>query len=815
MLTPKILEKLGLGPKALKTYFTQKTPSKKQEDLNALIRNRIADGMGVCFRNHRIWWALDKAYDSPFNQVTYTLVSNILDGAPDKSGEDVMRAISDWQLDSMITTEPCKTCSGECACGSKQKRLDLPVFFNIFFPLVKAYVTIRQARIFNDRNQVPLFKYEPLRSTAENRARCEVITDLVQQTATEYGYKSELKQAIFQALHYGYCLMFPQEEWHYEKEPELDGKEIKWSTKKEGIRHVMPHPGRTFWDLSHRVSTFNTDSGCEWAGYWSIEKYGNIKDNPEYYNVNKVSIGDTSWFTSNRTFFSTIYPCSIAFPERLQTRRVGAGRSDRENLSSFYTTNHTDKAILTTNMFMKINPKEYGISDSVDQKIWFRFVVASDNTVIHCSPVCYNPIIYIGYDGDENRAFNSSMSLEVLPFQDHIGNLVTQQILTVKQNLSSMVFYNKDVVDESKIRELKNIGEKRFRGPVYVPFSGMESGAAMTNEAQAIINVRGVFQSTSEIQQAVTTLISLLERVMVMSSQELAQSASHEQTAEETRTISGSTSTRLQFTASYVDEGIYTWKKQIYDGIMAYADDEIASQITIVDPITKEALEEVGFEIEGDGAKGSTVGLSGDKKVLKLEGFASTKDGQDRTNGTAVAASMVQLFQVFASQPELKQSVGVKGMVEMFNNIAAAAGMPRDFKLSVVNEVASPEDQQKELQTQLQQMGQQVMGATLQKVSEGMQPIAQAVKSLGEQSGQVQQAIQQLGQQGQEIAKKTIDIGNVTAAHSQQIGQLMQTLMSIAQSAPPLPQQAPDASMPMQTAPMMQNAIVPGQTPAL
>ena len=189
------------------------------------------------------------------------------------------------------------------ARGEPANALNLPRFYQIFVPVVKAYVTIRWARIFNDRNLVPLFKFEPQKSTQENRVKGEVVTDRVQLISQQYDYPTVLSQSIFQMLHYGYCFQFPKESWHSEKqlERDSDGGERETYTK-EGIRYHSPHPARTFWDVSHRPSSFNSDTGCKFCGYWTIKRYADVKNNPHYYNTDKVSAGSIDWLTTNPNF---------------------------------------------------------------------------------------------------------------------------------------------------------------------------------------------------------------------------------------------------------------------------------------------------------------------------------------------------------------------------------------------------------------------------------------------------------------------------------------------------------------------------------
>ena len=114
---------------------------------------------------------------------------------------------------------------------------------------------------------VPLFKFEPQKSTQANRVKGEIVTDRVQLISQQYDYSSTLSQSVFQMLHYGYCFQFPKESWHSEKQLVRDeeGNEKEVYTR-EGIRYHMPHPASPYSEDSHSPSRFTSDSECKIRG---------------------------------------------------------------------------------------------------------------------------------------------------------------------------------------------------------------------------------------------------------------------------------------------------------------------------------------------------------------------------------------------------------------------------------------------------------------------------------------------------------------------------------------------------------------------
>jgi len=277
----------------------------------------------------------------------------------------------------------------ECcnADGSKKRALNLPVFFNIYVPIVMAYITIRWAKLFNDRNLIPLYKYEPVQFTKENRLRCEVITQVVQRMSSWFDYPADEKQTILQTLLYGFCINFPREAWFVEKQEDEEGKE---KIIREGLRFNMPHPSRVYYDLYHRLSSLNSNSGCGHAGYWELCRYKDIDDNPLYWNKGKISFGASSWFDMGvREFLTEVFPCGMSFPTSASDGIGGVGALDRESESNYYSSGTSNTATLLTQDFRRIVPADYGLG-TYKFPIWFRFVFASDSAVIWAEPLAFD-----------------------------------------------------------------------------------------------------------------------------------------------------------------------------------------------------------------------------------------------------------------------------------------------------------------------------------------------------------------------------------------------------------------------------------------
>ena len=726
MIDLNVLNKRGVTTDSLKKIFGGEDRDVPDEAMPLLdkIRDRIDDGLHWCIKNHKIYHALDLAWDAPFKQVSPTLANSILN--KDLDEETVTNAVHDWGLTSML--EDVEDSKGT------RKSLNIPVFFNVFVPIVRSYVTIRWARMYNDRRQYPLFKYEMGKHTTVNKLREEIITDGFQAITNSYGYNEVLKQSIFQMLHYGWCMQFPQEEWHSEKQVSINSNgEEEERYVREGIRYHMPHPSRTFFDQAHRPTTFNTDSGCTFAGYWRIMRYGDIRTNKMFWNTDKINYGKTTdLLQSAKTYLELVSPCTMEFPSTSK----GVGLLDREKeLDRYYSKAEDDKAVLVTEYFEKIIPSEYGLGD-YDYPVWFRFCLANDDTILHAAPIPYCPVVYYAYDPDEGRSLNASLSMEIVPFQDQIGNLLTQYLLSVKQNLANITFVDTDQVSGDVISRLQNWGEKLFRTLNFLPFSSRQQKFAQTDVREAFNSVRFTSLDTNGIVGAMRQVIDMLERLLVISAQEIAQVASHEQTAEEVRTIASTTTTRLAFTATGVDDAMNAWKEQLYKGLMAYGEDEVYA--TINSQNTVDALNELGFTVtEKDDDRSGSVRVKGQKTALDLETIGSYRDALDRVSDGAMANALSQLYQVIIGDQEVRQSIGVDQVLDVINQMGQMMGLPKDFKLQKISDSGSPEQQE-----QMVQIAEQIKASIMEEVGGAIQPLSENTQQNTQAISQILDALQ-------------------------------------------------------------------------
>lgn len=517
-------------------------------------------------------------------------------------------------------------------------------------------------------------------------------------------------------------------------------------------------------------------------------------------------MGSVSWFDVKSDFLEEVFPCQMSFPENI-SEGGGAGALDRQtDAYRSYSQGDFNTATLVTEHFQKIVPKDNGLGD-YEHPVWFRFVMASDSAVIWAEPLAFDRLPVYAFDADFNRARFRSLVLEIMPFQDHVGNLMTQWIAAVKENLINPIFVDKEKLPAEALNQLQNLGFKNIGGRQFFPFSSTENYRFKVDQKEAFYSPQLTRHNTAEIAQTVEGVLNMLDRVMQLSPQEIGQAASHEQTAEETKVISQNTSTRVTFTGSFIDDGDYAKKVMLYDAMMAYADDDItvgiSSAFASTEAELKKLMDEVGLTIQDDSTYDSNDPdamrtVKAKKSALQLESFASTRDASERIDNPAVADAMSKIFLAVANNPVLIQSIGAIQLVELLNQIIVTAGLPKEFRLrgKNVDPEAQPEQQAEQVNQLIAQFAEQVKQAIEQSQQQTLQAAAQQTQQL------VGQAVGEVAQQITPMAEAVAQGNQVNQVQQVQIQKLSDAMAELTKAIqimaqPTAPQMAPMSPAPM------------------
>lgn len=747
----KLYSRLKLSPDTLRPIFEKPEAerSEKVKKLMDLIRSRIMDGRKRSLRNWRTYAAIDTAFNLPFTQIAPTIARYLGSASAFKSAPEMINELKNWDISkTLLYTEELKD-------GKLIDTLNPTPLFDVTIPLVMSYTKARASKLFNDRNSLPLFTYDPAWSTKENRVIGEVITQIVSKMTSQYGYQSTLRSAILHALKYSYALVFPREVWHYETDQDETGDVFN---AKEGLRYYIPHPTRCAYDPVNPVSTINTDTGCEWLLHWDIKRFGEVTaPSSLYWNKTQITYG-TNWFdpavSGASNYFSEYWPTTITPPISRDLWDSYRNNNNRIGQAAVFYASQSDhdKAVFETTLFMKLRPSDWDLGEW-KHNVWFRFVVLNDDVVAWCEPLPYNPGLFIGYDSDDNMAENPSFALEVMPWQDLTSNLLVQHIAAVRQNLTKILGFDVNQISDDRIKEISGAG-RDISKIFWLPVDPRKSMVEQNEVRNSFIPLSlGPQQDTVQILTLLNHVLNIMERALSMSAQEVGSIAGHVQTAEEVRSVSQNTSNRAQFTGSYVDDFIDAWKKQLWEAISWLMDEEFAVEVTdIPQTMVDKLAKDYGFEF-GESYDGK-VQVKGEKSKIVVEAFLSQRENLTRQNYPQIAQVMLQAVDRVAQSPMLAERLGPEWIAAAYERAFDYLGAPRDFKM-VIPEANSTLAMMQQVQAQLEQAAKQIS-------AEAGQVAAQTV---GEALQQTQQAVVQQAeinnQQAEEIAKLSEAVGNI------------------------------------------------------
>jgi hypothetical protein len=744
VISQATIKKYKLDADSLKAAFTAEKLKKPIKDLIRLVADRQKEGRERNLSDYKKWAVIDMAYDTPANQETEALLHHILAGGGNEV--EIFKGLEKWGLNP-----ECLFCKGDVVNGKQQWIPNFPFFKNFTIPLVRAYLTIRQANIFNDRNTTPLFDYQPTKYNAENRVLCEILTSLVESISTNLGYAPVLREFIFNALMYSVALKFPVESWTRDFQEGSDGNRY---VEKEGIRYVIPHVTKIYYDLNYPLHTLNTGTGCSYAGYWTILRYGDVAANTLLWNTDKVPYG-TNWLDPAEAwnnYFKEVYPCALDFP-MARNRKT---ETNREKMAQYYCRNDYDKAFFIGYQFMELVPKDWGLGD-YENKVWMKFTIGADDVIMFAEVFGYRPIDYIGYDADSGRGRNVSLAQEIQPFQDMASNVLVQHLLTIKRNLCNTTFYNTDAIDKTQIEQMKRQTQVQYTNQIFIGFSALKMERAGNDIGKLFQQITYQPVDTSQLLSAMNTVISLLERTLVVSSQEIGAAASHQQGNKEIEIIHNSSTNRVAYTAGFVDEGVDAWKRQIPEGALCYMDGrDVEAEISADIPDLETHLKKIGFEFKNgtpnSGQKKTVVKGKLDASKLKLTQFVSRRADSDRQTDMAASQAMSAAIAAIANSQVLSGLADPESLFELVQQSAILAGADDDFKVKLNKDGVMSQ----QLQQTIQKIQQMLMEEVNKEVSA---PVAQ-----------------EFGVQDKKIE-----------ALQQALGNLQQVVLKISPSAPPAP----------------------------
>lgn len=777
-----ILKECGTTNERIREFFTAKIPSSRQaakmkpEKLAAIQKDvddrkkfeaRISDWLQehVVFslQNHKLYSAADLAWDSvPINKALYPLIQ-----------------YAQGRMDVAKCAKALETCPDgkryiQADKNGKPTGIDLPKFTEMNINLTRSVLTRRTAAQAIKYDLYPHFKYEPRDMTQVGRLRGDLTSQRMDIMADAFGYKHQDEQICRNMLLYpNGCVAFPRASWEREvqwvkssidpalmyeqtvdKESGKTVKQIKKKTQvtKEGVGWAVPHGSRVFADNEYPLSSLNTDigdTGCEYVGFWDVSKWGNIKNNPDYYNKDRISFSTNTanWFLNYANYFDDYFD-KVSPPRLEPIVSDPSAKNDAKNNIGLYTGQDNNVSTFFTQLWVKVRPNQWRWG-TYPYPVWVHLKVAGDGTVVYNDIMPSGVAAVFQFNCHDGRLNNISLAHELMQFQDQLSNLYSTLLEVIIADLFSVAVLNTDVFPENEEgQKIRAEFEKAMSGPSKYP--GMQilevsfeklaqlfGGKEITSDM-----VFKVVRSTPNTQitaifEAITKVVEMAERIFVMSAHEQGQAAPHEITASESNQIASSTDTMYSFISRGLDKGRAAMKRICYESTLACGSDDV--ELPVINRYPASVVKAAGFEVkesdEGFGDEVPYVTLMGNKESLRHDYIFTSRDGGDRQSNVQAAQVLNQLLQSIGSlvpqaQTAILSAMGKEKLLEIINTIWRLADAGVDLKLE-----KKPGD------------GDELLIEDDKQVMNIIQQLAQAVKQNTMDAQQMKQALGQIVQQ--------------------------------------------------------------------
>lgn len=727
-----------------------KLRAKFQKWMQAILWEHIINSL----QSHSKYAAVDMAWDSfPTNTAVVPLMQ-FAQGRIDKArAAKWLREVPDGE--KYIKDGP----SGE--------DIDLPKFFEVNINLLRSILTRRRAAQAEKYDRLwPYFKYEPRDQTEVGKLRADLVSQRMDIMADQYGYRHFHNQAILHMLLYARTVAFPRAYWEREVTLEkvlADGQLLREGNGKlrtrtrvsrEGLSWVLPHPSRVFYDNNYPLAALNEDNGPEYVGFWDVTRWGDVANNANFFNRKQVSFTQglcdlfTAYWPFFNQYFSTIIPPTLPGQPGYAT-----GANDIKNRVGLYTGQVEQTSVILSNFWVKVRPQNWGWG-RYPHPVWVHLKVAGDATVVYAKICPSSPAAVFSYNENDGRMFNISMAHELMAFQDQLTNLTSQLLETIKKDLLSVAVLNTDVFpDDERGKQTRAEFEALLSGKAqYATMQTLE--VSFQHLAQLGIKPEQVFTvvratpntQIEQIFKAITELLNMADRLMVMSQQEVGQQMSHEASATESHNISKATDSIYDFISTGLDEGRSAMKRICFESLVACGNDQV--ELTVANRYPAGVVKRAGFAVQSDAfaSDGGFSRIIGSKLCLVHDYIFTSRDGGDRPVGQQAAQVLVQMLQAIGSlEQNIQQAVvGAMGKAKVFeilNQIFRSIDAGVDLKLELKpgesdNLLVSQDEQIKQGLARLAQMVQRDT-ADLTQVHQALNAIFEVIGKMNPAAGQI------------------------------------------------------------------------------
>lgn len=681
MVNLEILAKFGCTHERLKEIFTETDEGtdnfKIRSKFEGQIESRVRQGIFQSAKNSSLFMSVDLAWDSlPINKSTIPLLQYA-------QGKIDIEAAHTGLTELGTAGEFC-----DYNEEGELKKINLLRLYEVSVNIIRSYVTRRvAAQVSRFSNLFPYFKYEPRGTGQAEKLMADVLSQRVEIICDQFNYRHLFGQSIRDMFMYGYTLMFPSQAWTREVQwVKDDNREtgVKSYVSREGIDFVKPHPTRIMHDQSVPLADVNTDNGPAWLGYWDVVRYEDLAANGSYWNTDDIAFNTNLFgaYDSYKEFFNFyLSPETMRFPSRTAEFAM---QNDRTANTGVYGSEDFDKGIFLSNYFCKINPAAEGIGD-YPHDVWIKMIVASDNTVLHAEFLPSIPAIYGGLNQCDARMVNISVAHELMPFQDQMNNILNKMLHDMKVSMMKIFTIDQDALDDEAKAYIIDAMEEgtMYSKPHALFYSGSKIADLGLNAKDfiSVVEVQKEMQaSVTQAIQAVTQLLNLVERLLILSPQELGQPAPREISATEVTEIATTTQAIYSYISEGIDELRSGAKKMLYEHLIGCSDGEF--RVPVQGRYSKDVIRQAGLQDaypyqDDDGQTKRTV-IGTPKNLIHEYNFTS-RDGAERAVNTQAAQTLAGLLQQVVSVPQILQSVGTEKVLEIMNEIFRLSGAAYDL----------------------------------------------------------------------------------------------------------------------------------------
>ncbi len=792
MIDPFVIEKAGLTPKRLKDVFTAKPPTggkrkpfksrfaKKGQEPTAgtelsesfrlpedpedwdlreyfetIIRQRIDEGMQRNFDTYDKAAAVDLAMDTPIVSGIQVPLMMMAQGYINTDAcADAINSLSEEWSSRLVERD---------AKSQRVLKINIPRFWEISHNLVKSLSTRRVAAIATPIAQrIPFLKYDSRATSLDGRLKADLMTQRAEIMSDDYGYRHDVVQTVRDVTMYSHQVEFVRSRWSKEVQKlrvskpkdgttgvgaEATDYDIKDVIIKEGLDFVAPHPTRVYWDRAYPLAKINSDTGPTYLGYWDMVRIGELRTNPDLWNTDEIEFDAAfnQYLNDQSSYFTLYYRDRIALPAKNSGGSI-AQNNDRLNTTDYYAQGSDDVPTSIAYHFQKVNPKKIGLAN-YDGDVWLRFTVAGNTTIIHAEVLGCAPAVCYHYDENDARDFSPSFAMMVMPYQDQVSNLLSQLLEVQFQGLMKLYSLNVDGMKPEDVDAVESsLKNKNYYAAksVIIKYSaekmkdmGIDPKSMYADRLKAI--EISTSEKTSELIRSIVQVLSLAERLLFFSPQELGQVAPREISATEATIVNNTTLGIRDFHSLGIEEGLDAKKRLIYEASIAFGSDTV--ELPVMNTYSPATIEAAGFTVigvdqEGDAkvAQRGNFTVSGNIRNLIHNYIFSSRDGTEREVPSAVANATVQMLDIVAKYPAFAQSLTKEDGANMLNSVSRNLGLSIKFRLPEgvdPNEPMAPGADQ-EMQGMIEQLSQAVqqIAAQQQQAQTDVQAIAKAVSDL-------------------------------------------------------------------------------------